>query len=256
MVMGVDELRDQGERLGEMLQSEAAGVRDQAWELLGCLDSRVRWEVARALLKPQGTPWRLAARCLLPEEIAEGRLRLFAARCAQYKLERERRCGREPEEWAWRAVEAVERRLRGTIRSHEYERIVRETEVHRDPYRWEWGWAADVLDECSVQMDEIPESWSVWDAEGERSLMMTQHLVDETEAMRNFSHLVAAVDRSEAAAMAAAFCLIEPFENEWGELEETIPGAETVREWRWQRRAWVEIVVRGRDGLALLYAGR
>lgn len=250
----VAQARDRSGLLVEMLRAEDEEIQAQGWELLGCLSARLRWRIARRLLGPRDARWRLAARCVLPEPLAQLRLQRFAVRCAQYRLERLREAGQEPEDWAWRAVEAAEQRALGRLRERDYDRILRETDAHRDGgWGWDDAWPDLALGDGEVRLDQIPSWWpqvmeQAGASLGEAAAALRCSPEDADIAARLMAH-----DAWLAAAAAAAGCLVEPHESEDGEWVESIPAAESLEEWRWQRRAWMAIVFGGGDGLTLVY---
>ena len=241
---------ERGDRLIEMISDEDEDIQAQGWELLRCLAPRTRWRLAKRLLVPQVASWRLAALCVLPEPLALPRLRLFAARCAEWRLEQLRRAGQEPAEWTWRAVEAAAQHAQGKLRASAYERILRETESYRDGWDWEECWT-QALGSDMVDFARIPDSW-------------TQDF-DEVGVVHDLAQILSrpedsgladwldAQEESSLAEAAAAFCLVDAHEDDCGEWIESIPSSESVREWRWRRRAWQAIVIRGEDGLQLVY---
>ncbi|MEL6341793.1 MAG: hypothetical protein AAFV53_01575 [Myxococcota bacterium] len=244
------------DQLREMLLSEDGDIRAQGDELLGCLDGEQRYSVALSMLQPGSVRWRQAARCVLPDVLSETRLRMFAVRCAQYRLERERASGREPQEWAWNAVEVAEQLARARRPSHAQAQFIHD--VERDVqeyvcnYEYEGQYWTEPLGEAMVDIEQIPSDWPARSLQAGESLNASVLLQASLDT--DLADFIEVSELAFEAAWSAAQCLSEVRTNMWGELQDIFLPARTMEEWRWQRRAWEVIVIGGGDGAALVWA--
>lgn len=241
---------DSIEELAFLVSAEDDELSDQGWELLGCLDASVRWQLASHLLSPQRSAWRLATQCLFPAPMAQMRLARFRARCAQLRLLRLREQGIEAPSWAWRLADMAALHAVGRLPEWQYRRLLRETERLREP--WYDEWPTEELGDVEVDLEMIPSDLPArcgqpgevpLDVEPMRTVPEDYRLADCLDFH----------DRLSAAQRAVAFVLLERSLDEWGDERETIPEPESLEEWALQRRLWEAIVLRSEDGLDVLY---
>jgi hypothetical protein len=245
----VHNIREDIDQLAVLIENEDKTIAAQGWEILGCLDAAVRWQLAQHFIAPPKCAWRLATDCLMPGVLGQRRLARFAVRCAEHRLLQQRREGVEPPDWAWRAVEAADLRAQNRLPERSYQRILRETEHERDS--WD-DWHSEELGDGEVHLDQIPDGWQVRACEVGAQLDV-DHLLKVSEWTR-FATIIESEDRAARAERAAALSLVDAHKTHWGELIDNIPSPETAAEWLVQRLLWEAIVVRGEDGLDILYA--
>jgi len=272
-----------GTILAEILSADEMEIRKQGLELLQCLDDEVRWSVAERFMRPENTNWELAAWAILPESLVTPRVRHFATACALYKLEQERRAGREPPGWAWQAVEwSAWRADGGAVPRNRLSPHRTFFDYLFDAFTLDFSYhtlrecVGECLGEGGVDVEQIPEHWrrSQPYVDSQSTFALTRCVGEvcdvnaivlhdysvESSVMRGLDQARRrAVDeeadqRHHAVCLAAAACFSEGNRSLWSDVQYPwLPPAETLEEWRWQRQAWQRIVAEGRECASLIF---
>jgi hypothetical protein len=243
------------EHIWELLASDDPTIQQHGLELVRALELADREVIVEGLLRsswPQ--KWMLAACCLLDLPEALRRARLLAARYALRRLERLRAAGQEPDELAWRFLEAAEAMAAGTSEDDalgslkracgDYARCVSQDDDFGPPHPiWD-----RLVNDALFRFEDVPD---VPEDEREQVGVYERDLLRAEPWALDFED---DLDRDWDALHAAA-CAVMPWV--WGVSEDEpdpVAAPQTRAEAAWLRAAWEALIRQGRDPIALVWA--
>ena len=92
--------------------------------------------------------------------------------------------------------------------------------------------------------------WPEGERPREKLLTLGARALSDAELLAIF---LRTVERMEEVNHAAIRSVVEHIPDEWEDDQDYLPAAQTVRDWRWLRRAWRWVVIEGQDGLDLVW---